>query len=426
MRLRMWGACRSHLALECVSKEDQELYDSEQRLRSLLGAFVRLRRRFDPADGAPPEGGGCGGGGREGAEAGGGCAEGVCGSCGGGWYAGAAAATGEAGGDPALGAAGLSAEEQERARAEYNARQAAAAAVRAAAIAPGRPPCACGSSGAAVGAARGSLMPGVAPSLSAGSLGQQQGYEGGAAAAGSSGAGLAGAGMASGSTSYFTAHDASSAGDRDSEGASATGDAPAASDAGAGAGPSKAAVALRPGGSPRVHSPFRWGWWGSSARTPVGEEEGPAGNAAEEFAVGAASSSGGGGYPGSLPGSWGPPQRPPPREPRASAGAWPWPWARLAGRSAAGGGGGSAGGGGGCGRLEQKLLERQSGWRLDPAGMDVGDKVIWLGELVYLLRPLIYVIMLKRWVAEARGRRGRSSCASAVCMSDVAVGTHCQ
>jgi hypothetical protein len=81
---------------------------------------------------------------------------------------------------------------------------------------------------------------------------------------------------------------------------------------------------------------------------------------------------------------------------RPAAGRWPWDRRPV---NAAGGPSTNAGGGGGgdgCGRLEEKLLERQAGWRLDPAGMDAGDRVIWLGELTYLLRPLIYVCLLKR------------------------------
>jgi hypothetical protein len=68
---------------------------------------------------------------------------------------------------------------------------------------------------------------------------------------------------------------------------------------------------------------------------------------------------------------------------RPAAGRWPWDRRPV---NAAGGPSTNAGGGGGgdgCGRL-------------DPAGMDAGDRVIWLGELTYLLRPLIYVCLLKR------------------------------
>ncbi|KAI8476029.1 MAG: hypothetical protein J3K34DRAFT_516939 [Monoraphidium minutum] len=358
MRLRMWAGCKSRLALEGASGEDTEQFESEARLRELLGALVRLRRRYDP----PPPGG----------TGEGGCAGDDGKAVGGGWY-------GEEGG-------GGGGEGGAAAAHDYNARQAAAAAVRAAAIAPGRPPCACGSSGAALGGGGGSGggsfggggggggAPGMSPVSSAGALGGPQ-----------LGAYSSGGGAALPPLPPAAAE-------------------PAAAAASAERGPEDVGAAAASSSGPRVHSPFRWGWWGRSAAPPdapsqpAGDEGGDGGGAAAgasgagpHSSGGGSSGGGGGSFAGALPGSWGPPSRPPPPPPVGAG----WRW-RRGGGAGAGGAPGGGGGGGGCSRLEEKLLERQAGWRLDPSGMDAGDRVIWLGELAYLARPLIYVILLKR------------------------------
>jgi len=367
MRLRMWAACRSHLALESVSREDRELYDSEQRLKELLGAFVRLRRRYEhpPADGSasslPAAAAGSGKAAlAAGQLAGSGSGEGGADDSDAAGAAAAAAGPREGEGDEAR---------QERERREYNARQAAAAAVRAAAIAPDHPPCACGSSGAAMVAARShSLSPAVSAAA-----------EGAAAAAAAAAAEPAAAKHAAGgSVSGIT--DAT---------------------------PSSSTAA-----APTVPRAFRWGWWGSSGTNnrPEADPQPPADDDGAAGAAGnAGPSSSAQGASQSLAGTWGPPLRPLSTDPQlkaaggSSGGSFKWPWQGGSGRffgvgggSSGGGRSGKGGGGGGCSALEERLLQRQAGWRLDLSGMDVGDRVIWAGELMYLLRPLIYVCLLKR------------------------------
>jgi hypothetical protein len=375
LRLRMWAGCRSHLALESVSREDRELYDSEQRLKALLSSLVRLRRRYC----APEQAGG-------GAEAGG---------------------RAEGGGDAGAGDSGCEegpgkkqGSDADREAREYNARQAAAAAVRAAAIAPDRPPCACGSRGAAL-RRRGSSG-GLSTSTAAAAELQQQASGGSmsvcfpGSAEGPPGEAAASVDAGAGSNCDLGLAPAADSGAGSSCGQGLAGGDPATVAANA-----AAAVAPQPA---RAHRPFRWGWWGSSAATTTtggqqqqrqeGEGAGP-GTSDPRSAAGIG--------PAAQLGAWAPP-------PRASCSgkagaAHSWPWQRGLGRAAGGGGAGGA-----PSTLEERLLQRAAGWRLDPSGMDVGDRVIWLGELAHLLRPLIYVCMLKRCGRRGHGGWPRLAC----------------
>ena len=373
LRLRLWGASRSHLALEAGgAPEDARRHEAERRLRELLGAFVRLRRRYDgpQALAAAAGRGGKGGGG------------------GGGEAAAATAAAGAA-------AAPADIEELERQRRAYDAQQAAAAAVRAAAIAPDRPPAACSGVAAAV-AASALLPPGGAGAAGIGIGGSASDASfvttastSTAAAASASAARLAGA-ASSGSLSAAAAAAAAAEGEAAPR-VPAEECTPEAAAAGAAA-------------PPRAHRPWRWGWWGSSSAGEAPSADDAHARRQQQQQQQAEAGGSGNGADHALD-AWAPPSRSAmaaSTSGRTGSGGWPWQRLRLSltggggGGSAVGRGSGGSGVSGGPGAFEERMLSRAAGWRLDPSGMDLGDRVIWAGEAVHLLRPLIYVCLLKR------------------------------
>ncbi|WIA21530.1 hypothetical protein OEZ85_000729 [Tetradesmus obliquus] len=54
LRLQLWRSSKCSLALEAVSREDQEQHECEQQLKDLLQALARLRQRYSSDEMAAP------------------------------------------------------------------------------------------------------------------------------------------------------------------------------------------------------------------------------------------------------------------------------------------------------------------------------------------------------------------------------------